>query len=315
MVQIKHNRKKRFRFALVGHTEELADAVQKAMDPETEEITIKVVRMGEALHTAQALFESGIEVILGHMGSSRLMRNATGKTVVNIPLSSIDLIGAFEKARKIDTAIGLTCYAQPRDDIPKIQELLDISIDPIIFKTFEEMESGIHGAYDQGIGVFVGGGVSRRIVHTLGGQHFVPVPRRTIVQYALEEARALARVRRRQLESEERIRTIIQEMDEGIVGIDEYGRVDIINKRANQILALGKAGGAQEGYQKFIRKINLLDALIEGKPIVDRIVTVNKSKALVKALPIKVNDERRGAVALLRDVQNVESMTPNERKK
>ncbi len=308
MDQFRYSKTNRFRFALVGHTEELAGAVERAVNPEIEEMVIRVVRIGEALHTAQKLFDEGVEVILGHMGNSRLMQKATGKLVVNISRSSLDLIKAFEKARKHGTRIGLSRYEKPRDGIPDIERLLGVKIKQIVFKNYEEMEAGLNIAFKDGINSFVGGGVSRKIVHGLGAHHVVPIPRRSVVEEALEEARALARIRRRQLESEERIRTIIQEIDEGILGIDEYGRVDIINKHAKQIFEIDMPEAAQQNYRQCIKKVRLLNVLTDGNPILDKILKINRSKVLVKAFPIKISGHSRGAVALLRDVSSVENM-------
>ena len=246
---------------MVSHTEELANAARDAINPNKEELIVQIVRKGEAVTAAQALFDSGAEVIFAHMGVTRLIRNATGKTVVDIPLSSIDLIEAFEKARKIDSVIGLTSYLKPRGDLPKIEKLLDISIHPIIFNSYSDMEASLRKAFENGIQVFVGGGASRKVIGELGGKHFVPEPRTEVVKEALEEARTLAKVHRKQQESEERVRTIIQEMDEGIIGIDQYGRIDIVNKRAHSILGIDDQRANKDTYRQYIKDINLLNAL------------------------------------------------------
>jgi len=308
MKQFNDSQHYKFRFALVGHTEELANAVRDAINPNKEELIVQIVKKGDAVTAAKTLFNSGVEVVFGHMGATRLMRNATGKTVVDIPLSSIDLIEAFEKAKKIDSVIGLTSYLKPRDDIPKIEKLLNISIHPIIFDSYSDMETNLRKAFKNGINVFVGGGASRKIVTELGGKHFVPEPRTTVVKEALEEARTLATVRRKQLESEERVRTIIHEMDEGIIGIDQYGRIDIVNKRAHSILGIDNQGGNKDRYREHIKDTHLLNVLKKGEPALDQILNINRNKFLVSAFPISIGNRSRGAVALLRDVHKVENM-------
>ena len=293
---------------MVSHTEELANAARDAINPNKEELIVQIVRKGEAVTAAQALFDSGAEVIFAHMGVTRLIRNATGKTVVDIPLSSIDLIEAFEKARKIDSVIGLTSYLKPRGDLPKIEKLLDISIHPIIFNSYSDMEASLRKAFENGIQVFVGGGASRKVIGELGGKHFVPEPRTEVVKEALEEARTLAKVHRKQQESEERVRTIIQEMDEGIIGIDQYGRIDIVNKRAHSILGIDDQRANKDTYRQYIKDINLLNALKNGEPVRNKILNINRNKFLVSAFPITIGNRSKGAVALLRDVHSVEDM-------
>ena len=92
---------KKYKFALVGHSKELAEAVMSGINPKREELICKVVSRGEAIPVAKKLFAQGVEAIFGYMGNSQLMLEATGKPIIDIPRTSLDLIIAFKQAKKI----------------------------------------------------------------------------------------------------------------------------------------------------------------------------------------------------------------------
>ena len=47
---------KKYKFALVGHSHQLAEAVTAGVDPAQEELICKVVKMGETIPVAKQLF-------------------------------------------------------------------------------------------------------------------------------------------------------------------------------------------------------------------------------------------------------------------
>lgn len=209
---------KKFRFALVGHSEELADAVRRCFNPHTEEVIIKVVDIGEAPAVAGKLVEEGTEIIFGHGGNAHHMLQEIGQPVVEIPRTYLDMMEAFIKARQFDTRIGLTSFNGPTDGIDRIEEILGIKVRQIVHHTTAQLEQGVYDAFAEGIRVIVGGGISHRTITSLGGKGIVIEPRKSAVEKAFSEARLIASRRRKEAENSARIRTILQMIDDGVIG-------------------------------------------------------------------------------------------------
>ena len=102
---------KKFQFAVVGHSYELANAVQRCVNPETEELITRVVNAGEGVSVAKQLVAEGTEIIFGHMGNAQLMLQEIGQPVVEIPRTHLDMMIAFKKANAFGSHIGLTSFA------------------------------------------------------------------------------------------------------------------------------------------------------------------------------------------------------------
>jgi propionate catabolism operon transcriptional regulator len=300
-------RDNRFKLALVGSTNELAEAVRHGLDPAIEDVTIRVVAIGQAAQVAQRLFDDGVEVIFGHMGTSRLMQQATGRPIVHIPRSRLELLVAFQKAREFGRDIGLTSYERPTDGVDVIEELLGVRVRQLIFNSVLELKQAVHAAWDQGVRVIVGGGISQTVITRLGGKCIVPVPRPAVVARAFESARMIAANLRRQRKHEERTNTILQMVDDGVVGVDRRGRVDICNDRARKILGIGPSERLDRAAADLTHTIGLDRVLADGRPQRNVVQKVRDTNLLIHAMPIVIDDQPEGAVAFLKEVSQIES--------
>jgi propionate catabolism operon transcriptional regulator len=300
---------KKFRFAVVGHSYELANAVQRSVNQETEELITRVVNAGEGVSVAKQLVDEGIEIIFGHMGNAQLMFQQIGQPVVEIPRTHLDMMVAFKKAKAFGSHIGLTSFSEPTDGIDFIEEILDIKIHQIIFENFAEMETGVNEAFNQGVRVLVGGGVSTKIIPALGGRGIVVEPRQSAVEKAFREARVIASFRRKEAENTARLKTILQMIEDGVVCVDNYGRIDIYNENAETILGMNLKRTVGQSQSRILKDTHLLDVLTSGNPERDMIKKIGSHKIVVNALPIENEGRPQGAVALLKTVSRIESIS------
>ncbi|MCG8563982.1 MAG: sigma 54-interacting transcriptional regulator [Desulfobacterales bacterium] len=299
---------RKFKFALVGHSRALADAVRAGMDPDREELICKVVKMGEAIPTAQALFDQGVEAVFGHMGNSRLMRRATGRPIVHIPRTRLDLIIAFKKARAFGSTVALSSFSRPTEGIDLIQELLDIRIHPLVFNTVDELKAGVHRAWDQGVRVLVGGGISTTIMEELGGTGVLSLPRPHVIDQAFAEARMIASVNRREQAQNQRLEAVLQLVDQGIIGTDPHGRLNLFNRAAGDILGIPDLGKHPSAFQKILRETRLMDALSRGESEKDKVCQVNGVNVVASSLPIRIHGRSQGAITLFRGARRIENI-------
>ena len=297
---------RKFRLGLVGHSQALADAVRAGMDPDRETLVCKVVKMGEAIPAAQALFDQGVEAVFGHMGNSRLMHRATGKPIVHIPRTRLDLITAFKKARAHGGTIGLSCFARPTEGIEDIEDLLDIHIRPLVFHTVEELKSSVHLAWKEGIRVLVGGGISTAVMEELGGMGILSLPRPHVIAQAFEEARMIVDVNRREQAQHQRLDAVLQLVDEGIIGTDRFGRLNLFNQSAQDILKVKKEPDL--AFSRILKEAGLLDVLSRGDGEKDRVCKINGVNVVVNTLPITLHGEPQGAITLFRGARRIENI-------
>ncbi len=142
-----------------------------------------------------------------------------------------------------------------------------------------------------------------------GGTGIINVPRKSSVELAFEDARMIADVRRKEAASGERLRTILEMIDEGVVSVDNYGRLDNYNDRAEQILGIRMKQDRGQSSTRIGKKLNLIDVITTGKPEIDIFKKIGNNTIFVSSLPIKIDGNTQGAVAILKDTNNIQNMS------
>ncbi len=299
----------KYRFALISHSYKVAEAVRSCINPEIEEVDIAIITVGEEEEAAYKMLDRGAEVFFAYGATRRKINQTIHQPVVDVSRTYLDLVTALIKAQKHSNHIGLSSFEKPTDGIDILENLLDIKIHQLIFTNIAELVRGVEALADDGIRVIVGGGVSRRTMEAKGGIGITNAPRKSSVELAFEDARMIADVRRKEAANGERLRTILEMIDEGVVSVDNYGRLDNYNDRAEQILGIKMKQDIGQPSSRIGQKINLIDVITTGKPEIDIFKKIGNNKIFVSSLPIKIDGDTRGAVAILKDANNIQYMS------
>jgi propionate catabolism operon transcriptional regulator len=87
------------------------------------------------------------------------------------------------------------------------------------------------------------------------------------------------------------------------------GRIDIYNENAETILGMNLKRTVGQSQSRILKDTHLLDVLTSGKPKRDVIKKIGPHKIVVNALPIENEGRPKGAVALLKTVSRIESIS------
>jgi len=306
---------KKFKFAFISNSAELAELVRLHADTSTEEVIIKLATMEEALPIAQKFLAEGVEVILGGGGTGSLLLHTMGQPVVKIARTHLDILRALIKAKDYGSDIALTSFASPTYGVEIFEELLSIKIKQIIFKATEELIRGITEAVKEGISCVVGGSVCRKIVNSLGGRGVFVIPSKEVVLQALQEARAIAGSRRKEKEDTEQLKTILETIKVGVIVIDNEGKIKIFNQMASDIFGLELPKAVGHPLPEVIKGTGLLKVLNTGEPEIDQIRRVGNIDIVINSLPIKVDGRTKGCVATFKEAVHIQNIDRRLREK
>ena len=306
---------KKFKFAFISNSKELAELVQRHADPAYEEVITKLATMEEALPIAQQFLAEGVEVILGGGGTGSLLFHTLGQPVVKIARTHLDILRALMKARDFGKDIVLTSFARPTDGIEVFEELLSIRVRQLIFKTTEELITGITAAVHAGVSCIVGGSICTKIVISLGGNGVFVIPSKEVVLQALQEARAIAASRRKEKEDTEQLRTILETIKVGVIVIDNDGKIKIFNQMASDIFGLEMPKAIGHPLPEVIKGTGLLNVLKTGEPEIDQIRRIGNVDIVINSLPIKVDGRTKGCVATFKEAMRIQNIDRKLREK
>ena len=291
----------KYRFALVSHSEIIANIVRGNIDYGTEDLFTRIVGVDDAVSVSEALIKDGYEVIIVHSGTGARIAKHIGQPVVVIPLNMLDIVTALLKAKKMGDRIGMTSLSEGREGFETIREMLRMDIHEIVFNNQRELEAGIEKAVKEGINVIVGGGVSYQIANRLNARAVIIEPGLQMVQEAIEQARALAAARRMELEHHERLQTILKIMDDGMLCVDSAGQLNSYNQTAEMVLGMDLSRRLGTPVSDLADSLGLTDVLKSKVKKADEIVSFNDNDIVVNSLPILIDDQVRGAVSLLKE--------------
>lgn len=305
----------KYRFAFVSPSIEIAKAVIDCIDPETEEMKVKLATMEEAVEVAKKLLSEGVEVIMGGGGTGSLMIKSIGQPVIKISRSHIDILRALIRAKEYGSFIGLTSFAEPTSGTELFEDLLSIKIRNIVFSTTQELTDGITRAVEEGIDCIVGGGICREIISSLGKPGIIVPPSKEVILDALQQARAIASARRKEREDTEQLRTILETIKEGVVVVDGDARVSTFNKAASEILGNELKSAVEQPFLEVVKALGVMDVLASGEPELDRIRRVRDVDLVVNIMPVYVDGRMQSAVVTFTEASKIQNIDRKLREK
>ncbi|MEW6410812.1 MAG: PrpR N-terminal domain-containing protein, partial [Nitrospirota bacterium] len=308
----------KYKLALVSNSVEFCDTVKHYYDPETEDLIVKLVRLTkieEAAPIAQKLLDENAEVILATGGIGGFLAKTIGQPVVKIAITHQDMLRALIKAKDYGSNIGLVSFSIPIDGIEVFEDLLSIKIHQIVYSTTEELRDGISKAVNEGIRCVVGGGITRQIVTSLGGEGIVVLPAKGAILQAFREARAIASIRRKEQGDISQLRAILETIKEGVIVVDNEGRVKIFNQMAAEILDVELQKALGKSLPSVIKGTGVLDVLKTGKPEVDHIRHVGDKDIVINLLPFNLKDKTQGVVVTFKEASSIQNIDRKLREK
>jgi len=299
---------KKFRFAFVSNSSEIARAVKVYADPRQEEVIIKLATMEEALPVARTLLAEGVDVVLGGGATGKLLRRSLDQPVVTIARTHLDVLRALIKAQKKECCVGLTSFEQPTDGVDIFARLLDMRIQQIIFNSSTELVAGIRKAVGEGVECVVGGGICSEIASSLGVEGIVVTPSNEVIQRAFEEARSIAAAQRKEREKAEQLQIILQTVVEGVIGVDAEGQVNILNQTAAELLRLDPEAAVGKPLPEIVKGAGILKVLETGMSDIDQIRRIVDTDIVINSIPVKADGKVRSVVSTFRQASRIQNI-------
>jgi transcriptional regulator, propionate catabolism operon regulatory protein len=297
----------RYRFALVAHSAEIVDSVQRVARYEDYDLDCQVATFEAVVPAAEKYLEDGYDVVLCHGGTGNSIVRNIGHSVSVIDRTDMDVVKTLRKASSLSKTIALASYLEEKHDTREIEELLRITIHHIVYATWEELFSKVKDAYAQGVHVLVGGGISKKSMENQGGVGFVIEPNPHSIQNALDSARALARHKRIEAARHADLVAIFKHVQDGVVCIDTERNIVFSNQKAEALLKL-RPGSRPEALREFHDKLLLTSVLGNEVARHDVVREIAGEQFVVTTLPLLVHSGAPGAVAFFRDVPTLQKI-------
>lgn len=298
----------RYKIGLVAHSQEVCELVQRAMLKFNCDLVAHIPVPEHAIAEAKGLLAAGCDAIIYHGNSRHPINLAMEGSVAALERTHMDIIRALIEARELSRDVVMTSYIAEEHDVELLQSLLDIKVHFITYDSWADMKCGIEDAYNRGLRVAVGGGITRQYMEQCGGKTIIVAPTENNIEFAIRQALALAKSKGIEAAMHNDLLTVLRHMDAGVVCVDRDSNVLFHNQAATRMLCIPTGRGEKELPRHFDDL--LLSKVIAGETAdPESIVAIKNKQVIVDAFPVFTHGVRKGAVALFRDVDSLQNIS------
>ena len=311
-----------YSIAFIAPYKKMGELFSEICQEFNKKIIIKIGDLEEGARQAVELEEQGaIDVVISRGGTAiAIKKKVTNLPVVEVQISGFDLIRALHQARKETNKVAVVGFYPFTYGIKGLGDIMNIDIEILTLKEnwYEHtlyVEKKLKEIKKQGYNWIVGDNISVEIAERLGMNTVLVESGKEALMQSILEAEIVAEVRKKELEKNKRIKSIIDFAYEGIITVDQNGVIDTFNPQAVKIFEkeaykiIGK--NVNKMFPEFdFSKITKIGQKIEGK-----IWTVGDIKIVANIIPIKINNEIVRTVVTFQKVSQIQKIEQKIREK
>lgn len=186
------------------------------------------------------------------------------KHVIRIQLNSFDIFDALLKCRDFNSKKIALCLHNPEiNSYARVEEMCQASIKLLDVKDEKSAEKAVRQALEEDFDTFVGAGTVCGICDRLGARRVHIHTKYGAVETAMQEAMNTAKTINLERTRSDIFNTMLNRSEEGIIAVNEYGKILAINNRAYVMFHLSTVGEVvgkpvetledSEGWKRLIR--------------------------------------------------------------
>lgn len=283
---------------IIAPFKDLAKIAEETCIQLEEHIPILTGAMDKAVNLAKEAEKNGAEVIISRGTTAwKIIESGINIPVVQIPITGYDLLRAFLKARQLGNKIGIADTPEILSGIESLESMFQCEIEKSPIYSIADVEAAIHSLKDRKIDVLIGKNI---YVQMLEKSHIRTVilssGSESVIQ-AINEAKKLVEVKRAEVAQTEQLRAILDFITDGVIAVDDQGRVTVCNLAAEKILKLSCALIKGKRIDHVITDSRILGVLRSGKEELNQIFEKNGEKIIGNFIPIRYGEEVIGVLS------------------
>ena len=190
-----------------------------------------------ALALAQERLKHGeVDVFLSAGSNASILRTGLQAPVATIQLTGFDLFQALIRARRIAPRVGVVMYGQTLPELEAVKELLNIEISQRAYRTPEDAAEQFEALRREGYQVIVGSSLVVELAQQAGLSGLLAYSLDS-VRKGFDDALELARVTRLEAGRYEQLHSVLHNLQEAVVAVDQHERIITANPAMQQVLA------------------------------------------------------------------------------
>ena len=263
------------------------------------------------LELTRLAIDSGAKVIVTRGGFYELIKIEFDIPVVEIKVTAFDLIEIFKEVKQsAETGlIGVIGYRNVIYGAEIIAEVMGLRTVCFEITNNSDYAAEVERQIRQGIRLFVGDNNVKAAVEKPNCKAFLVPSGSQAMLTAVQQAKDILYASRLQKEKAQQFATIIDFVHDGIIAIDNQGRVTVFNSASEKITGFSKQEALGKQITEIIPETRLLNVLETMRPEIGDIQQLeNQTIIATSRTAVVVDGEVRGAVATYQDITDVQKL-------
>ena len=247
----------------------------------------------------------GVDVLVAAGLHGDFLRSRTELPVVLVKVGGFDLMLALARARSISQRIALVSFGSISSEVERFSRDFALHIVQRSYHSEADAAACVRELRDAGIEVVVAPGMVLDLAEQMG-MRGVLLYSHDAVRAAIDDAVEVARAARIAAAKRERLNTILEQLRDGVVAVDEGERIEAVNPPMQRLLGRGRQQLLGRVLGEVAPEFSLAAALRDGTEQADDIVRFRAQTLVVSRSPIVERGVRTGAVLTCQDPATIQ---------
>lgn len=269
----------------------------------------------ENLDEIRTCINQGAKILISRGGTAQALRNAFDLPVIEIPVTSVDILMALSKAseqgfKKIAFITTLNILFQAKH----FNNIMDLDLQILPCQDANEIPAKVkHLIEDQGIDAVVGDVVATQqaVEHGIYGCLLESGP--MSLQIALNEAETILKSMEKEKARLKQLEAILNFTTEAVLTIDNNEKVTVYNSSAERIFGVPINQVLGKKLSECLAESQLNRVLSKHDEEKNILLKINGKKIVCNRVPIIIHGRFHGAVAILQEIGEIQNLEMNIR--
>lgn len=308
------------KIVFISPDEKLAVKAKEVIAELGEEIDVFQGSLSEGVIIAKEAVKKGANIIISRGGTGNLIKKNLQVPVVTVAINGYDIVQTISQAMNYSNKIGFIGFENLISSAEKMNEIMKrtfpMSVYTAMIKSEREVEKKIAQLHSLGVRVFVGGISVISVATNKFGCHGILLETgKEAISEAIREAKHLLEVQLEEKEKAGLLKSIIDFAYDGIIGIDSEGKITVFNPIAEKIVGCIADKAIGRLIDDVVENSRMLHVLKTGEPEKEEFQKIGEVTIATNRIPIIVNGEVRGVVATFQEVEKIQKIERQIRKK
>lgn len=255
------------------------------------------------------------DVIISRGSRAESISEYFSEKVVEIPTTPFDFLHALEQASQHGKHVGIIGYKDSLFGLEKLSPLFKIKISTYAIQLRTELEGALNTAIKDGVDSIISG---KSLLNQAKKIHipcyYVETDEESVKQ-AINEARRTAKAISKEKEQKKFIQSFLEHFSGALIAVDKQNAIIISNPEAHKLFQLSEKQFPRYKLEDLCHDLSLERVLKSGISENDVIVNIDYTRYVCEKVPVIVDDDIIGALALIKKVSSVQQTEANIRRK